>query len=53
MPADFHHVLDQTLDRPVYPQFSLEAFAKRFNYSLSVYPVRWARARANRRPQCF
>ena len=33
--ADSHHVLDQILDRLVLAQFSLEAFAKRFDNGLS------------------
>ena len=32
--ADLHHVLNQTLDRLLFVQFSLKAFAKRFNYGL-------------------
>jgi hypothetical protein len=33
--ADFHHVLNQTLDRLVLAQFSFEAFAKGVDYGLS------------------
>jgi hypothetical protein len=33
--ADFHHVLDQTLDRLVLAQFSFEAFAKGVDDGLS------------------
>jgi hypothetical protein len=32
--ADFHHVLDQTLDRLVCAQFSFKALAKRVNNGL-------------------
>jgi hypothetical protein len=35
VPADLHHVFDQTLDRLFFPLFSLKTFAKRFNYGLS------------------
>jgi hypothetical protein len=52
--ADFHHVLDQTLDRLVFVQFSLKAFLKCFNYSLGQrLSVRWASARANRSASAF
>jgi hypothetical protein len=33
--ADFHHVLDQILDRLVFSQFSFEAFAKGVDHGLS------------------
>jgi hypothetical protein len=34
VPADLHHVFDQTLDRLLLPFLSLKAFAKRINYGL-------------------
>jgi hypothetical protein len=34
MPADVHYVFDETLDRLLFPLFSLETFAKRIYYGL-------------------
>jgi hypothetical protein len=35
VPADLHYVFDQTLDRLLFPLFSLKTLAKRINYGLS------------------
>jgi hypothetical protein len=52
--ADFHHVLDQTLDRLVFAQFSLEAFAKRANYGLGqCLSAALRQARASRSASAF
>jgi hypothetical protein len=34
MPADVHHVFNETLDRLLFPLFSLKTFAKRIYYGL-------------------
>jgi hypothetical protein len=34
VPADLHHIFDETLDCLLFPLFSLKTFAKRINYSL-------------------
>jgi hypothetical protein len=46
--ADFHHVLDQALDRLVLAQLSFETFEKMVTTSVSVSPVRCAGVRASR-----